>query len=234
MASMAMATLCSHVSFHWNQPLFSQVMFTRQGDNQFPFKRTAHHLSLHAASGVHFGRLSTPSGRNCRRMPWPVFAVGSGYEATISDQKKKDDISVGDVEIVIESRDDDKIQVRVDLTGEQTQKAFDDVLANMARTAPPIPGFRRTKGGKTSNVPKSFLLQILGKDRVTKFLIEEIVSITVGDFVKKENLKVKSQFKTTQTADELQSAFTPGSEFGFNATMELLKTDAEATNPSST
>lgn len=34
-------------------------------------------------------------------------------------------------------------------------------------------------------VPKSFLLQILGKDRVTKFLIEEIVSITVGDFVKK-------------------------------------------------
>ncbi|XP_039119323.1 trigger factor-like [Dioscorea cayenensis subsp. rotundata] len=234
MASMVMTTLCSHVSFHWNQPLFPQVMFERQGDNQFPFKRTAHHLTLHAASGVDFGRLSTPSGRTCRHMPWPVFAVGSGYEASISDQKKKDDISVGDVKIVIESRDDDKIQVRVDLTGEQTQKAFDDVLTNMARTAPPIPGFRRTKGGKTSNVPKSFLLQILGKDRVTKFLIEEIVSITVGDFVKKENLKVKSQFKTTQTADELESAFTPGSEFSFNATMELLKTDAEAANSSST
>ncbi|XP_039119321.1 uncharacterized protein LOC120255591 [Dioscorea cayenensis subsp. rotundata] len=234
MASMVMTTLCSHVSFHWNQPLFPQVMFERQGDNQFPFKRTAHHLTLHAASGVDFGRLSTPSGRTCRHMPWPVFAVGSGYEASISDQKKKDDISVGDVMIVIESRDDDKIQVRVDLTGEQTQKAFDGVLTNMARTAPPIPGFRRTKGGKTSNVPKSFLLQILERSRLPKFLYRRNCHITVGDFVKKENLKVKSQFKTTQTADELESAFTPGIEFSFNATMELLKTDAEAANSSST
>lgn len=39
-------------------------------------------------------------------------------------------------------------QVRVDVTGEETQKAFDLVLTNLARTAPPIPGFRRTKGGK--------------------------------------------------------------------------------------
>ncbi|KAJ0969321.1 hypothetical protein J5N97_022198 [Dioscorea zingiberensis] len=229
MASMAMAALCSKVSVHWNQPLFSQVMVTRQANNQLSFNRTTDSISLHA-SGVHFRRLSTPFGRNCRLMSWPVFAVDSGFEVSITDEKKKDDISVGDVKIVVESRDDDKIQVRVDLTGEQTQKAFDDVLTNMARTAPPIPGFRRTKGGKTSNVPKSFLLQILGKDRVTKFLIEEIVSITVGDFVKKENLKVKSQFKTTQSAEDLESAFVPGSEFGFNATMEFVKVDSEATN----
>ncbi|URD84779.1 Bacterial trigger factor protein (TF) [Musa troglodytarum] len=63
-------------------------------------------------------------------------------------------------------------------------------------------------------VPKSFLLQMLGRDRVTKFLIQEIVGITIGDY---ENLKVKSQFKTIQTAEELEAAFTPGSEFGFNA-----------------
>lgn len=36
----------------------------------------------------------------------------------------------------------------MDLTGEETQKAFDNVLTNLARTAPPIPGFRRMKGGK--------------------------------------------------------------------------------------
>lgn len=35
----------------------------------------------------------------------------------------------------------------MDLTGEETQKAFDIVLTNLARTAPPIPGFRRMKGG---------------------------------------------------------------------------------------
>lgn len=38
-------------------------------------------------------------------------------------------------------------QVRVDLTGDDTEKVFDKVLTNLARTAPPVPGFRRQKGG---------------------------------------------------------------------------------------
>ncbi|URD77418.1 Bacterial trigger factor protein (TF) [Musa troglodytarum] len=126
--------------------------------------------------------------RGLRHSPWSTFAVGPGLEASISDPSKND-IRLDNVKIVIESRDNDKITVRVDLTGEETQKAFDIV-------------------------PKSFLLQMLGRDRVTKFLIQEIVGITIGDY---ENLKVKSQFKTIQTAEELEAAFTPGSEFGFNA-----------------
>lgn len=40
-------------------------------------------------------------------------------------------------------------QVRVDLTGDDTQKVFDRVLTNLARTAPPVPGFRRQKGGNS-------------------------------------------------------------------------------------
>ncbi|CAL9782387.1 unnamed protein product [Musa acuminata subsp. burmannicoides] len=169
--------------------------------------------------------------RGLRHSPWSTFAVGPGLEASISDPSKND-IRLDNVKIVIESRDNDKITVRVDLTGEETQKAFDIVLTNLARTAPPIPGFRRMKGGKTSNVPKSFLLQMLGRDRVTKFLIQEIVGITIGDYVKKENLKVKSQFKTIQTAEELEAAFTPGSEFGFNAVVDVENSDSETTSSS--
>ena len=36
----------------------------------------------------------------------------------------------------------------MDLTGDETEKVFDQVLTNLARTAPPVPGFRRQKGGK--------------------------------------------------------------------------------------
>ncbi|URD77416.1 Bacterial trigger factor protein (TF) [Musa troglodytarum] len=43
-----------------------------------------------------------------------------------------------------------------------------------------------------------------------------------------ENLKVKSQFKTIQTAEELEAAFTPGSEFGFNAVILPLTQEKEA------
>lgn len=38
-------------------------------------------------------------------------------------------------------------QVRVDVTGEETGIVFEKVLTNLARTAPPVPGFRRQKGG---------------------------------------------------------------------------------------
>ncbi|OVA11058.1 hypothetical protein BVC80_1741g32 [Macleaya cordata] len=75
-----------------------------------------------------------------------MHAIGSGLEASISNQG---DIvmNLKTAKVVVESRDDDKIQVRVDLTGKETQKVFDDVLTNLARSAPPIPGFRKMKGG---------------------------------------------------------------------------------------
>ncbi|KAL0432897.1 UNVERIFIED_CONTAM: hypothetical protein Slati_2624000 [Sesamum latifolium] len=114
----------------------------------------------------------------------PISAVGSGLEASITDPKDNA-ISIKNVEIVVESKGDDKMQVRVDLTGKETEIVFEKILRNLARTAPPVPGFRREKGGKTSKVPRDFLLQILGEDRVTNFTIQEIVSSTLADYVKK-------------------------------------------------
>ncbi|XP_042005926.1 uncharacterized protein LOC121754670 [Salvia splendens] len=90
-----------------------------------------------------------------KRLPLkPISAVGSGLEATITDPDKNQ-ISIKNVEIVVESKDDDKMQVRVDLPGKETQIVFEKILRNLARTAPPVPGFRREKGGKTSKVPKT-------------------------------------------------------------------------------
>ncbi|KAG6492633.1 hypothetical protein ZIOFF_047598 [Zingiber officinale] len=71
---------------------------------------------------------------------------GPGLEASISNTSKND-LRLDDIKIVVQSRDNDKINLRVDLTGEETQKAFDAVLTNLAGTAPPVPGFRRKKGG---------------------------------------------------------------------------------------
>ncbi|XP_068662108.1 uncharacterized protein [Aristolochia californica] len=167
-----------------------------------------------------------PHGEHFRRLLWPISAARSGSESSVSGPKLKD-ITLTDVKINVESRDEDKIHVRVDLTAEQTEKVFDDVLTNLARTAPPIPGFRRQKGGKTSNVPKSFLLQVLGRDRVTKFVIQELLSSTMGNYVEQENLKVKKTFQTTQPTEELESAFVPGNEFGFNVTLEFEMPDSE-------
>ncbi|WOH08003.1 hypothetical protein DCAR_0727439 [Daucus carota subsp. sativus] len=174
-------------------------------------------------------RFLKPCGlaKGLKSLSKPISAVGAGLEASVTDTSNS--ISVKNAEIVLESQEDNILQLRVDVPGEDTQIVFDKVLANLARTAPPVPGFRRQKGGKTSQVPKSFLLQIIGENRVTKFVIQEIVSSTLADYVKKENLTVKeNKINTTQTAEELKSAFFPGKEFGFNAIVELEVAETEA------
>ncbi|KAJ8752538.1 hypothetical protein K2173_004826 [Erythroxylum novogranatense] len=160
----------------------------------------------------------------------PISAVGSGLEASIADLKDSV-ITLKNAKFVEETREKDQIQLRVDLTGDDTQKVFSKVLRDLARSAPPIPGFRREKGGKTTKVPQEFLLQILGEDRVTNFVIQEIVSSTLADYAKRENLKVKdNKVNTIQKAEELKRSFTPGSEFGFNAVLELEETGTEQTS----
>ncbi|MQL83667.1 hypothetical protein Taro_016164 [Colocasia esculenta] len=234
MASMAVAHVPSGLHYQHRRSLYLHQTRIRENTPRFLLLNgSARSNSTHDILGSFSRGLSLSHGIELRPLPWSISAVGSGLEATFTDPKKND-ISLPDVKIVVESRDDEKIHVKVDLTGEETQRAFDEVLTNLARTAPPIPGFRKTKGGKTSNVPKSFLLQILGRDRVTKFLIQEVVSTTMRDFVTKENLKVKSsKCNTTQTAEELESSFSPGKEFGFNATLEIEKPESETSSPSS-
>lgn len=42
------------------------------------------------------------------------------------------------------------MQLRVELSGKDTQRAFDSVVRSLAKNAPPVPGFRKAKGGKLS------------------------------------------------------------------------------------
>ncbi|KAF4398284.1 hypothetical protein G4B88_007563 [Cannabis sativa] len=209
-------------------------------------------VQLHARGKVNFetGKcfLITSPQRREFGLKKLICEAGSGVEASVDSGE--DLVIVKNPQIVVESQDNDKMQVRVDLTGEETERVFDRVLANLAKTAPPIPGFRREKGGntifslqhlmklmfcfifmrvgssgKTSKVPKSFLLGILGEERVTKFVIQEIVSSTMAQY---ENLKVKdNKINTTQSAEELKASFKEGREFGFNAIIEFENIEIE-------
>ncbi|KAK3204300.1 hypothetical protein Dsin_018346 [Dipteronia sinensis] len=91
--------------------------------------------------------------RGLQHVSKPISAMGSGsgLEVSVTDLEEEL-ISMKDAKVVVESPDENKIKVRVDLTGDNTQKVFDKVITNLARSAPPIPGFREEKGGKTSKV----------------------------------------------------------------------------------
>ncbi|KAM0006252.1 putative trigger factor [Helianthus debilis subsp. tardiflorus] len=202
--------LCSHATVDSNHV-------------RVPFGRNLATVNLFSTNQSLDGRIlkSYNSHKGLNSFVRPLLAAEPGVAASISDENV---VTVKNANVLVESQDDDKMQVKVELPGKETQIVFDKVLANLARTAPPVPGFRRQKGGKTSKVPKSFLLSIIGEDRVTKFVIQEIVSSTMADYVKKNNIPVKdNRVNTIQSIDELQSSFSPGIDFGFNATLELEK-----------
>nr|XP_029118125.1 uncharacterized protein LOC105035340 isoform X2 [Elaeis guineensis] len=149
MALMAMTTIGPRVPFQRIRA--PRVMVLMRAETSVSFNKTVDNVAIGNAWEGPYQRLLFSCGRDYMSLSWPTFATGSGLEASITDQKKND-LSLDNVKIVVESRDDDKIHVRVDLTGEETQKAFDDILTNLARTAPPIPGFRRTKGASRDDM----------------------------------------------------------------------------------
>ncbi|KAI3692719.1 hypothetical protein L6452_32541 [Arctium lappa] len=102
--------------------------------NSFSTKRSLDERTLDS-------RNSRKSGSSFVR---PLPAVEPGVEASISDENL---VTVKNASILVELQDDDKMQVKVELSGKETQIVFDKVLTNLARTAPPVPGFRRQKGG---------------------------------------------------------------------------------------
>lgn len=49
-----------------------------------------------------------------------------------------------------------------------------------------------------------------------------------------ENLNIKDKkVTTTETTEQLRKLFTPGKDFGFNAVMELEKSETETSNSTS-
>ncbi|CAJ2679125.1 unnamed protein product [Trifolium pratense] len=163
---------------------------------------------------------STPTETRLGHINTPISAVNSGLEASTIHSN---DISalLTDVTVVEEPGDENKIQLRVELTGDQTQKVFDKILINLGRTAPPVPGFRMQKGGKSSKIPPDFLLEMLGEERVTKFAIQEILNCTMADYAKRENLDAKDKkVSTVQTEQELKKSFRAGKKFSFNVIFE--------------
>lgn len=85
----------------------------------------------------------------------------------------------------VDTDDVGEIKISIEVSGNRTQRTFDDVFQKMVEAAQPIPGFRRVKGGKTPNIPKDILLEVLGPSNVFKQVIKEIINSTVAEYVEK-------------------------------------------------
>ncbi|GJM92318.1 hypothetical protein PR202_ga08780 [Eleusine coracana subsp. coracana] len=147
-----------------------------------------------------------------------VSSGNAGAGSSIAADESKNDLSLENVKMSIVSRNDEKINVRVQLPGKATQKVFDEALVILSRDAPPVPGFRKSKGD-TQQHPLADAGQKPGHQVCARYDIDLLMI--------QENLKVNPEIETTQSEAEMESAFKPGSAFGFNVILQLEKSDTD-------
>ncbi|XP_024019848.1 uncharacterized protein LOC21401109 [Morus notabilis] len=115
----------------------------------------------------------------------------------------------------------DELKISVEVSGTITRELYDKVFDKMVADAQPIPGFRRVKGGKTPNIPKDILLEVLGPSKVIKQVIKKIINSTIAEYVDKEGLKVSKDLRVEQSFEDLESTFEAGETFNFDAILQL-------------
>ncbi|XP_057958828.1 uncharacterized protein LOC131151594 isoform X1 [Malania oleifera] len=142
-----------------------------------------------------------------------VSAISSGAEDIQVSSSQCKDFSVTATSI----NDDKDIKMTVEVSGVKTQAIFDNVFSKMVADAQPIPGFRRVKGGKTPNIPRDILLEVLGPSKVYKQVIKKVINHAISEYVEKEGLIVSKDLRIEQSFEDLEAKFEPGDRFCFDA-----------------
>ncbi|BAT08955.1 uncharacterized protein [Oryza sativa Japonica Group] len=130
-------------------------------------------------------------------------------------------VSFKDFLVSVQTEEDGLIKLRVTVADTMTESIFEKVFSKNVAAAQPLPGFRRMKGGKTRDIPKEIALHLIGPSKVKKETIKNIISLTIAEYVQKEDLDASKNLKVLQTYEELEAAFEPGKEFCFDATFHL-------------
>ncbi|KAM5585233.1 hypothetical protein ABKV19_004562 [Rosa sericea] len=207
-----MATLTTTVSSQFPSlqlPKFSvrsycsYVLACQNGTRVGWFSTTPHHLF---------------TGKSLKYLP-AICAVLSGTEDIGVSSAQSEDLSISST---TSSTEAGELKISVEVSGAKTQAIFDDVFDKMVAAAQPIPGFRRVKGGKTPNIPRDVLVEVLGPSKVYKQVIKKVINSTVAEYVEKECLKVSKDLRVEQSFEDLEASFEPGEEFSFDAVVHLL------------
>ncbi|KAK9907807.1 hypothetical protein M0R45_000746 [Rubus argutus] len=199
-----MATLVSSHFPSLQLPMQFSVsyVFTCQNATKTVFGSTQHHLF---------------SGKSLKYLP-SICAVLSGREDIGVSSTQSEDLSITDTTTCTNGGE---LKISVEVSGAKTQAIFDDIFDKMVAAAQPIPGFRRVKGGKTPNIPRDVLVEVLGPSKVYKQVIKKVINSTIAEYVEKEGLDVTKDLSVEQSFEDLEASFEPGEKFSFDVVVHL-------------
>ncbi|WJZ88256.1 hypothetical protein VitviT2T_007575 [Vitis vinifera] len=201
-----------------------------------------------------------------------VCAVSSGVKDPGVSSSQFEDFSV----TATSTGNAKELKISVELSGVKTRTIFDNVFSKMVADAQPIPAFllhvffsstskfltfftcflplaslSLTNGwglsGKTPDIPRDILLEVLGPSKVYMQVIKKVINSTVAEYVEKgnqtetqmdfnpdrvffvemlqEGIKVSKDLRVEQSFEDLEDAFEPGEEFRFDAVVQLQEMD---------
>ncbi|VVB01927.1 unnamed protein product [Arabis nemorensis] len=153
----------------------------------------------------------------CTRATSKQFVAVCAAPSDVEASSKDEPVLITTLETV----NTNQVKVHVQVSGEKTLTEFNHVFDKMVAAAQPIPGFRRVKGGKTPDIPRDILLEILGYSKVYRQVIKKLINSTIADYVKKEDLKVGKDLTVEQSYEDLEETFEPGETFSFDAIIKL-------------
>ncbi|KAH0930086.1 hypothetical protein HID58_015813 [Brassica napus] len=172
---------------------------------------------LHLSSFVTLPPTFSVQPRFCARTTNKQFVAVCAAPSDVETSSKDESVLI----TTVETGNSNEVKVHVEVSGEKTQTVFNTVFEKMVAAAQPIPGFRRVKGGKTPNIPREILLEILGYSKVYRQVIKKLINSSIEDYVKQEDLKVGKELSVEQSYEDLEETFEPGESFSFDATIKL-------------
>ncbi|KAM6568385.1 hypothetical protein CsatB_016370 [Cannabis sativa] len=179
-----------------------------------------------SSSSYHEVRLGNFAGKLYPRTSHKCFpsisAVLSGAkDVEVSSSSSHSELNDISVTTASDATEPGELKISIEISGTKTQEIFDQVFDKMVAQAQPIPGFRRVKGGKTPNIPKDVLLEVIGPSKVFKQVIKKVINISVNEYVEKEGLNVSKDLRVEQSFEYLESTFKEGEQFNFDAVLQI-------------
>jgi trigger factor len=118
------------------------------------------------------------------------------------------------MKVTQEKLPDCQVGLEIEVTGDMTQKTYDQVVNKYLKTAN-IPGFRKGK------VPRPILIQQLGATRIKAAALEELMQDSIDDAIKQESIEAIGNYQLISSFEELIVQYIPGQPITISASVDV-------------
>mmetsp|Transcript_33862 Transcript_33862/g.107510 ORF Transcript_33862/g.107510 Transcript_33862/m.107510 type:complete len:174 (+) Transcript_33862:3213-3734(+) len=172
---------------------------------------------MHAAARPHIGSRAFLGAPVAAKRPGPLQAA---TRTPCAMSLRKGVTLVGAAPMA-----DGRMKISVKVDGKTTTTAWDEACVELAKSVP-VSGQKLGKGGKTVAMNKNLVAALVGKKRITQFVVDGLVTEAICDWAADEGFLVPSDLSAEGTVgdiDALRAGFRAGEGLEFEAAFPVQR-----------